>query len=109
MPSVATSAPPRPEIRISFFLLFGIVIEHRRHKRRVGIDEHWTAVIGEDALSFRAPERERSLRFGGFAEDEAKENVETAKGEEEESGHEGEIVDVVGKDASRNPRYNQGI
>lgn len=41
--------------------------------------------------------------LGGFAEDETEEDVETAEGKKEEGGYEREVVNVMRKDASRNP------
>ena len=56
---------------------------------------------GEDAvggvLVLVVPGGERAAGLGGLAEDEAEEDVDAADGEEEEGGHERELVHVVGE------------
>lgn len=60
-------------------------------------------VGGQDGFRVVAPVEDGAFGLGVLAEDEAEEDVETAEGEEEEGGDEGEVVDVVRKDRSANP------
>lgn len=53
---------------------------------------------GKDGFGVVAPVEDGALGFGVLAEDEAEEDVETAEGEEEEGGDEGEVIDEMRKD-----------
>jgi len=102
IPSPAAVALPRAELRVRLFVLLSIAAEHGRHIRRAGVSEYWAAIVREDTLSLGAPGGDGSFGFGGFTEDEAEDDVETAEGEEEEGGYEREVVNMVRKDAGGN-------
>ena len=63
-----------------------------------GLKRRGQPARGEDVLRAFVPREDGAALFGAFAEDEAKEHVEAAEGEEEEGSDEREVVDVVRED-----------
>lgn len=62
----------------------------------------------EDVLGTLLPGGNRTTRLGLFTENQSNEDVQTPEGEEEESGNEGKVIDVVGENRSPEPIVIQG-
>lgn len=62
----------------------------------------------EDVLCTLLPGSDGTTRLGLLTEDQPNEDVDTAEGEEEEGGDEGEAVNMMGEDCGSNPVVIQG-